>query len=137
MALCSPSNTLRCRCGCRCHDLEPRDSPPADSPLPTSQGGSNNGAKADVARKKDVDHLLAKLEKEGVEIDGNISSIIDDEIARIKAEAERENMNEEKRKRTQALLTIAGVVVGFVVGVKCEIDKYRKAFDKIYGRPSR
>ena len=36
-----------------------------------------------------ADHLLAKLEKEGVEIDGNIASIIDDEIARIKAEAER------------------------------------------------
>ena len=50
---------------------------------------------------------------------------------------DRENMNEEKRKRTQALLTIAGVVVGFIVGVKCEIDKYRKAFDKIYGRPCR
>jgi hypothetical protein len=32
---------------------------------------------------------LAKLEKEGVEIDGKIASIIDDEIARIKAEAER------------------------------------------------
>ncbi|XBI36166.1 hypothetical protein VPH35_121730 [Triticum aestivum] len=80
MALRSPSNTPRCRC----HDLEPRDSPPTDSRLPSSQGGSSNGAKADVARKKDVDHLLAKLEKEGVEIDGNIASIIDDEIARIK-----------------------------------------------------
>jgi hypothetical protein len=50
---------------------------------------------------------------------------------------DRENINEEKRRRIQALLTIAGVAVGFVVGMKCEIDKYRKAFAKIYGRPSR
>ncbi|KAM3208339.1 hypothetical protein ACQJBY_063176 [Aegilops geniculata] len=126
MALLSPSSTSR-------QDL----SPPADSLLPTSQGVSSNGPKADVARNKEVDHLLAKLEKEGVEIDGKIASIIDDEIARIKAEAERENINEEKRRRIQALLTIAGVAVGFVVGMKCEIDKYRKAFAKIYGRPSR
>ncbi|KAI4976502.1 hypothetical protein ZWY2020_050109 [Hordeum vulgare] len=126
MALLFPSSTSR-------QDL----SPPADSLPPTSQGGSSNGPKADVGRKKEVDHLLAKLEKEGVEIDDKITSIIDDEIARIKAEAERENINEQKRKRIQALLTIAGVAVGFVVGVKCEIDKYRKAFAKIYGRPIR
>jgi len=36
-----------------------------------------------------VDHLLAKLEKEGVEIDDKIASIIDDEVAIIKAEAAR------------------------------------------------
>lgn len=33
--------------------------------------------------------MLAKLEKEGVEIDDKIASIIDDGIARIKAEAVR------------------------------------------------
>jgi hypothetical protein len=38
---------------------------------------------------KEVDDLLAKLQKEGVEIDGKIASIIDDGIARIKAEALR------------------------------------------------
>ena len=32
---------------------------------------------------------MANLEKEGVEIDDRITSIIDDEIARIKAKAER------------------------------------------------
>ncbi|XP_037469170.1 uncharacterized protein LOC119341398 isoform X3 [Triticum dicoccoides] len=85
MALRSPSSTSP-------QDLGPRYSPPADSLPPTSQGGSSNGAKADVARKEEVDHLLAKFKKEGVEIDGKIASIIDDEIARIKAEAERENI---------------------------------------------
>jgi hypothetical protein len=33
--------------------------------------------------------LLARLEEEGVEIDENIASIVDDGIARIKAEAAR------------------------------------------------
>jgi uncharacterized small protein (DUF1192 family) len=33
--------------------------------------------------------MLANLEKEGVEIDTKIASIIDDEVARIKAEAAR------------------------------------------------
>lgn len=33
--------------------------------------------------------MLANLENEGVKIDGKIASIIDDEVARIKAEAER------------------------------------------------
>jgi hypothetical protein len=33
--------------------------------------------------------MLANLEEEGVEIDDKIASIIDDEIARIKSEAER------------------------------------------------
>ena len=39
--------------------------------------------------KEEVDHLLAKLEKEGVVIDAKITSIIDDGLARIKAEATR------------------------------------------------
>uniref|UniRef100_A0A0E0CLW8 Uncharacterized protein n=1 Tax=Oryza meridionalis TaxID=40149 RepID=A0A0E0CLW8_9ORYZ len=64
----------------RRRDLVSRDSPPADSPPPAHQGGSGNGARADVARKtKEVDHLLAKLENEGVEINDKIASIIDDE----------------------------------------------------------
>jgi uncharacterized small protein (DUF1192 family) len=33
--------------------------------------------------------MLANLKKEGVELNAKIASIIDDEIARIKAEAER------------------------------------------------
>ena len=36
-----------------------------------------------------ADHLLAKLEKEGVEIDGKITSIIGDGIGRIQADAAR------------------------------------------------
>jgi hypothetical protein len=36
-----------------------------------------------------VEHLLATLEKEGVQIDDKITSIIVDEIAKIKAEASR------------------------------------------------
>jgi hypothetical protein len=43
-----------------------------------------------VTRKtKEVEDMLANLEEEGVEMDGKIASIIDDEVARIKAEAER------------------------------------------------
>ncbi|XP_047057204.1 uncharacterized protein LOC124663559 [Lolium rigidum] len=65
--------------------MGPRDSPPSEL------GGSGNGARADVARKaKEVERMLAKLEEAGVEIDDKIASIIDDEVARIRAEAERE-----------------------------------------------
>ncbi|CAN6196887.1 unnamed protein product [Urochloa humidicola] len=99
-------------------DLPPRDSPPADSPPPISQGGSSNGAKAGVARNtKEVDHLLVKLEKEGMEIDGKIASIIDDGITRIKAEAARENVNEPKGIEKALLLAIASVAIGFAMGV--------------------
>ncbi|KAJ1260578.1 hypothetical protein BS78_10G243300 [Paspalum vaginatum] len=57
MALRSPSSTPR---------------RVADSPPPTSQAG----AKADAAWKmeEEVEHLLTKLEKEGVEIDDKIAS---------------------------------------------------------------
>uniref|UniRef100_A0A453QZK6 Uncharacterized protein n=1 Tax=Aegilops tauschii subsp. strangulata TaxID=200361 RepID=A0A453QZK6_AEGTS len=114
MALRSPSSTSR-------QDL----SPPADSLPPISQqGGSSNGAKADVARKKEVDHLLAKLKKEGVEIDGNIASIIDDEMARIKAEAERASIiNGLKRNGWLVMLTITSAALGFLLGGEC----YEKA----------
>ncbi|CAN6235073.1 unnamed protein product [Urochloa humidicola] len=106
MALRSPSSTRP--------DLGHRDSPPADSPPPTSRVGSGNGAKADV------DHLLAKLEKEGVRIDDKIASIIDARMARIKAEATdavRGNINEEPESDGLTLLdTIAAVALGFVLG---------------------
>ncbi|CAL5031989.1 unnamed protein product [Urochloa decumbens] len=106
MALRSPSSTRP--------DLGHRDSPPADSPPPTSQVGSGNGAKADV------DRLLAKLEKEGVRIDDKIASIIDARMARIKAEvtdAVRGNINEPESDEGLTLPdTIAAVVLGFVLG---------------------
>ncbi|CAL5016894.1 unnamed protein product [Urochloa decumbens] len=106
MALRSSSSTPR-------RDLGHRDSPPADSPPPTSQVGSGNGAKADV------DHLLAKLEKEGVEINDKIASILDARMARIKAEvtdAVRGNINEPESDRLTLMDTIAAVALGFVLG---------------------
>ncbi|KAF7107433.1 hypothetical protein CFC21_108057 [Triticum aestivum] len=129
MALRSPSSTSR-------RDLVPRYSPPADSLPPTSQGGFSNGARADVARKtkEEADHLLAKLEKEGVEIDGKITSIIGDGIGRIQADAAREHMNEPKWKRIRRLLAIASAAVGFVVGVKCEMNRYQKELAKNRGQ---
>ncbi|CAN6181267.1 unnamed protein product [Urochloa humidicola] len=114
MALCPLSSTPR-------RDLAPPDSPPADSPRPTSKGESSNGAKAGASwkMKKKVGHLLVKLEKEGVEIDGKIASIIDDGIARIKAEAvrETENINEPKRNGLTILL-IASVAIGLIMGAE-------------------
>ncbi|TVU16542.1 hypothetical protein EJB05_40112 [Eragrostis curvula] len=95
---------------------QPSDSPPADSPPPTSQGGSDNGARANDARKtKGVEHMLADLEKEGVEIDGKIASIIDDEVARIITEAAREDINE---PWTSLLDDIACIFIGFWLGVE-------------------
>ncbi|CAL5067045.1 unnamed protein product [Urochloa decumbens] len=134
MALCSPSSTPR-------QDLVPCDSPQVDSPPPTSQqGGSGNGAKADFARKtKEVEHVLASLEKEGVVIDGKMPSILDDEIAKIKAEAVREAINESKRNEKMssvasgfrlALLTVASCGVGFVMGVEWLANAFRKDMAK-------
>ncbi|RLN25421.1 CRS2-associated factor 1, chloroplastic [Panicum miliaceum] len=81
-------------------------------------GGSGSGARADAARKtKEVKHLLANLEKEGVEIDGKISSIIDDEVARIRAEAAREK-NDPLRKGLLVLLTVSSVAFGFAMGAE-------------------
>ncbi|CAL5047638.1 unnamed protein product [Urochloa decumbens] len=104
-ALRSPSSTPR-------RDL---DSPPVESPPPTSQGGSSKG---DVARKmmKDVEHVLANLENEGVEIDGKIASIIDGEMAKIKAEAARVNITGLKRKGMMVLLAISSAAFGFLMG---------------------
>ncbi|KAL6627037.1 hypothetical protein ACP70R_030763 [Stipagrostis hirtigluma subsp. patula] len=114
-------------------DPASRDSPPADSPPPTSQGGSSNGAKAAVGRKtkEEVDHLLAKLEEEGVEIDEKITSIIDDGMARIKAEAERKKVRDE----TSVLHAIACLAVGFVMGVEWYLYCFRKEMEKRYGVP--
>ncbi|CAN6201644.1 unnamed protein product [Urochloa humidicola] len=105
MALRSPSSTPR----------RTLDSPPADSPPPTSQGGSGEG---DVARKmmKEVEHVLANLENEGVEIDGKIASIIDGEMARIKAETARENITGVKRMGMMVLLAITSAAFGFLMG---------------------
>ncbi|KAM0859372.1 hypothetical protein ACQ4PT_047287 [Festuca glaucescens] len=123
MALRSPSST-------RPQDESLRDSPPADSPPPTSQGGSSNGAKADVARKtkEEVDQLLVKLEKEGLEINGKIASIIDDGIGRIKAEAAREP---EWHNVMESLLTLVAYAVGFVIGVEWQENKFRKEYAKM------
>ncbi|RLN25449.1 hypothetical protein C2845_PM07G10280 [Panicum miliaceum] len=119
MALRSPPSTPR-------RDLARRDSPPADSPPLTYHGGPSNGAKSHVRRKieEEVAHLLAKLEKEGLEIDGKIASIIDDGIAKIKAEAVRENNNELKQNWIMVLLTMA---FGFIVGAECYGYAFRAA----------
>ncbi|CAL5091414.1 unnamed protein product [Urochloa decumbens] len=127
MALRPPSSAPR-------WDLAPPDSLPADSPPPTSQGESSNGAKAGASwkKKKEVGHLLVKLEKEGVEIDGKIASIIDDGIARIKAEAAREeemNINEPKRNGMTILL-IASAAIGFIMGAEWYEHAFRAANDK-------
>ena len=53
-----------------------------------SQGGSGNGTTV-AGRTKEVEHMLANLEKVGVKIDSKIASIIDDEAARIKDEVAR------------------------------------------------
>ncbi|CAL5078359.1 unnamed protein product [Urochloa decumbens] len=119
MALRFPSSTSLL-------DLDPCDSPTA---APTSQhGGSGNEARAGVARKtKEVEHMLANLEKEGVKIDGKIASIIDDEVARIKAEAARKNINELKRKKLKkngimVVLSLVSVAFGFSMGVDWYVD---------------
>ncbi|CAL5076835.1 unnamed protein product [Urochloa decumbens] len=118
MALRSPSSTPR-------QDLVPCDSPQVDSPPPTSQ-------------TKEVEHVLASLEKEGVVIDGKMPSILDDEIAKIKAEAVREAINESKRNEKMsvasgfrlALLTVASCGVGFVMGVEWLANAFRKDMAK-------
>ncbi|XP_047061540.1 uncharacterized protein LOC124668441 isoform X2 [Lolium rigidum] len=121
MALPSPSSTRR-------QDVSPRDSPTAES-------GSGNRARVDVARKtKEAEHMLANLEEEGVEIDGKMASIIDDEIARIKAEADRENIiNGLVRNGKMLLVTMSSVALGFSLGVElCEWSLYAYAFKKIF-----
>ncbi|XP_047061539.1 uncharacterized protein LOC124668441 isoform X1 [Lolium rigidum] len=122
MALPSPSSTRR-------QDVSPRDSPTAE------QSGSGNRARVDVARKtKEAEHMLANLEEEGVEIDGKMASIIDDEIARIKAEADRENIiNGLVRNGKMLLVTMSSVALGFSLGVElCEWSLYAYAFKKIF-----
>ncbi|KAL6627105.1 hypothetical protein ACP70R_030831 [Stipagrostis hirtigluma subsp. patula] len=90
----------------------------ADSPCPHCQGGSGNGARADVARNtKEVKRMLKNLEKEGVQIHGKIASIIDDEVDRIKAVVARENISEPKWMKL--VDTVAYITIGFVVGAEC------------------
>ncbi|CAN6203036.1 unnamed protein product, partial [Urochloa humidicola] len=101
-------------------DLGPLDSPPLYSP--PSQGGSRT--------MKEVKLLLANLDKEGVKINGKIISIIDDEVARIKAKAVRENKNELKTKGMTVLLTIASVAVGFMMGAEWCDNAIRAAVAK-------
>ncbi|RLM61422.1 apomixis-related protein Pca21 [Panicum miliaceum] len=117
----------------------PCDSQAVDSPPPTSQGGSSNGSKAIARKTKEVEHLFTNLEKEGVVIDGKIATIVDDEIARIKAEAMREAINESKRNEKMAsaangfrlaLLTAASCAVGFVMGAEWLANALRKEFAK-------
>ncbi|CAM0881476.1 unnamed protein product [Alopecurus aequalis] len=105
MALPSPSSTPR-------QYVAPVDSPP-------SEGGSGNGARADIARKtKEVENLFANFKKEGVEINDKIACIIDDEITRIKVEVDRENtINGRKRNGLIVLLTITTAAIGFFLGV--------------------
>ncbi|KAJ1260580.1 hypothetical protein BS78_10G243200 [Paspalum vaginatum] len=107
----------------------------ADSPPPTSQGGSSNGAKAAAARKieEEVEHLLAKLEKEGVEINDKIASIIDKEEARIEAEVVRKNENNElKRTGIMCVLSFASAAVGCLLGMeRCERSFYQAVAMKI------
>ncbi|XBI37606.1 hypothetical protein VPH35_122861 [Triticum aestivum] len=111
MALRSPSSTRR------------RDWSPADSPPPTYQsyqGGSSNGAETDFARKMkhEVNHLLATLEKKGVEIDGKVAtpSIFD--------------FDESNMKLMVALLTAASMAVGFIMGLDWRENCFCKQFDK-------
>ncbi|CAL5042978.1 unnamed protein product [Urochloa decumbens] len=65
---------------------------------------------------KEVEHMLADLENEGVEVDGKIACIIDVEMARIKAEATRENITELKKKAMIVLVAISPAASGFFLG---------------------
>ncbi|CAN6178223.1 unnamed protein product [Urochloa humidicola] len=105
MAICSAPST----------PWQALDSPPVDSPSPTSQGGSGKGV---VARKmmKEVEHVLANLENEGVEIDGKIASIIDGEMTKVKAEAARVNITGLKKKAMMVLVAISSAASGFFLG---------------------
>ncbi|XBI36277.1 hypothetical protein VPH35_121820 [Triticum aestivum] len=126
MALRSPSSTSR-------RNLGPPYSPPADSLPPTSQAGSGNGARAGVAMKvKEAEHMLANFEEEGVEIDGNIASIINDEIARIKAE---KIINVLTRNGRMVLLTIVSAAAGFFLGGECYERALYEQLAMIFGEP--
>ncbi|TVU16545.1 hypothetical protein EJB05_40115, partial [Eragrostis curvula] len=96
-------------------------------------GGSSNEAKANVSwkSKEEVDRFLAKLEKEGVEIDDKIASIVDDGIARTKAEAVRENIKKEtKREAMKWLYLIGCMAIGFIMGAEWNERAFRAAIAK-------
>ncbi|KAJ1254499.1 hypothetical protein BS78_10G242300 [Paspalum vaginatum] len=105
----------------------------ANSPPLTSQGGSSDWTKADAARKMEeaVEHLLAKLEKEGVEIDDKIASVVDDGIARIKAEAVRKN-NEPMRLHIPDMIVVVvgSISLGFLLGFEFYANAIRRNLKK-------
>ncbi|KXG24236.1 hypothetical protein SORBI_3007G012500 [Sorghum bicolor] len=109
---------------------------PADCTPPTSEGGSGERAKADRSSKtkKQVEHLLATLEKEGVEIHDKIASIVNAEIAKIKAETSREAINDVvccfNLCCGLAIYTVAPISAGFLMGA----DWFEKAFGEEYAR---
>jgi len=78
----------------------------------------------------EVEHLLANLEKEGVEIDGKIASIIEDGIARIKGEAARESISGPEETIMVLLLTITSIATGFVMGMDWVQNTYFKKLTK-------
>ncbi|KAF8732270.1 hypothetical protein HU200_016250 [Digitaria exilis] len=126
MALHSPC------CSTRRWARGPRDLSLACSPPPTAEGGSSSGAYADGARKakEDVHHLLAKLEKQGVEIDDKIACIIDDGMARIKAETERENIHKPLGVWMEVLLIFLPGAIGFFMGVQRMQKAFREELSK-------
>ncbi|KAL6647050.1 hypothetical protein ACP70R_014487 [Stipagrostis hirtigluma subsp. patula] len=120
-------------------------SPPASSGALASQKTSSeddNGAGKMEEEEEEVDHLLAKLKDAGLEIDDDqIIRIIDEEIARIKAEAARGATNEAGRNEKIewwrlmirrpaivcgiALITIASsYYIGYYTGYDTGIEDY-------------
>jgi len=66
-----------------------------------------------------------------VEIDGKIASIIDDEVARIKAEAARENISGPLRNGMIVLLTVTSIALGFVMGVEWYVLLFERVAKRI------
>ncbi|CAL5008890.1 unnamed protein product [Urochloa decumbens] len=134
--------------------------PPAGSPPPnpnSQQDEHGGGAEVVVPRKtKGVEDLLAKLKNAGMEIDEEMARIIDEGVARIKAQAmsEREAMDKARRNKNNrwrclsvpatttvfglSLLTIAFAsgFIGVCLAVKCfdEILKKDLRCYNIYAR---
>nr|CAB3504182.1 unnamed protein product [Digitaria exilis] len=96
------------------------------------KGASSNGAYVDVATKtkEEVENLLAKLEKEGLEIDDKIARIIDDGIARIKAEAVWENIHKPLGVWMELPLIVVPGAIGFVMGVQRIQKAFREELSK-------
>ncbi|KAJ1260581.1 hypothetical protein BS78_10G243400 [Paspalum vaginatum] len=86
----------------------------------------SDGAKADVVRKTKgkADHLLARLAEEGVEVDDKIAGVVDDGIARIKAEAERLHIPD------MIVVAVGSVALGFLLGFEFYAYAIRKNLEK-------